>query len=143
MGNKIGLEFAGFDEMLKKLAAAEADTKRVTEDAIKASFDIVTAAAEVSVQPQNLPAHGKYSSGRTAASLIRDCRVTWDGTTATAPVGFDASHGGLPSIFMIRGSPRYMKNQLMYDAFYGERIRGEVLAAQLAIFTRVIGEAMA
>ena len=142
MANKIGLEFAGFDEMLKKLAAAEADTKAIAEEALQKSFDIVTAKAEISVQKQNLPAGGKYSSGRTAASLIRKLDVTWSGTEASAPVGFDASHGGLPSIFMIRGSPRYMKNQLMYDAFYGEQTRGEVLNAQKEIFYKALGEAM-
>lgn len=137
---KIKLEFAGFDEILKKLNKLDADTKAITTEALQKSFDIVTQKAEKAVAKENLPAGGKYSSGQTARSLIKDLNITWSGTEASAPVGFNIKKGGLPSIFMMYGTPRYMKVQAVYDAFYGEQTEGEVLAAQQEVFYKAMEE---
>ena len=77
---KIKLEFAGFDEVLKKLNTLDADTKAITTEALQASFDIVTAKADKAVAKGNLPAGGKYSSGGTENSLIRELNITWTDT---------------------------------------------------------------
>lgn len=137
---RIAVEFAGFDEVLKKLTKLGADTKQITEEALQKSFDIVTKKAEASVAKPNLPAGGKYSTGRTERSLVRALDVTWSGTEATAPVGFNIEKGGLPSIFMMYGTPRYMKVQAVYDAFYGAQTEGEVLNAQKKVFYAAMEE---
>ena len=137
---KIAVEFAGFDAVLKKLNQLEADTKKITENALQKSFDIVTQKAAAAIAKPNLPAGGRYSSGRTEASLLRSMNVTWTGTEASAPVGFDISNGGLPSIFMMYGTPRYMKVQAVYDAFYSAETDGEVLNAQKEIFYKAMEE---
>lgn len=137
---KIKLEFAGFDEMLKKLNALEADTKKIADEAIRKSFEIVTEAAAEAVSEPNLPAGGRYSSGDTKRSLVRTPEITWSGTVATVPVGFNIKQGGLPSVFMMLGTPKRMKVQAVYDAFYGDRIRGEYLNAQREIFHKAMEE---
>lgn len=134
----IKLEFSGFDAMLKKLNEMEADTKGVVTEALQKSFDIVTKKAEEAIQSSNLPAQGKYSSGRSEKSLVHDLKITWKGTEATAPVGFNIKKGGLPTIFMMYGTPRYMKNQKLYDAFYSDQTEGEVLNAQKKIFEEAV-----
>jgi hypothetical protein len=53
-------------------------------------------------------------------------------------VGFDISHGGLPTIFMMYGTPSYMKNQLLYDAIYGDQTIGEVRRVQKEIFNEAM-----
>lgn len=137
---KIAVEFAGFDAVLKKLAKLEADTKAITEEALQKSFDIVTARAEAAIQPANLPAGGKYSRahGGSADSLIRTMDVTWTGTEASAPVGFDIKHGGLPTVFMALGTPRYMKVQAVYDAFFSDAVKAEILTAQKEVFYKAL-----
>ena len=137
---KVAVEFAGFDAVLKKLIKLEADTKKITEEALQKSFDIVTQKAEDAIARPNLPAGGKYSTGRTAESLVRTLEVTWTGTEASAPVGFNIKKGGLPSIFMMYGTPRYMKVQAVYDAFYGSATEGEVLNAQKEVFYKALEE---
>lgn len=137
---RIAVEFAGFDDVLKKLSQLDADTKKITEKALQKSFDIVTKKAEAAVAKPNLPAGGKYSTGRTAESIVRTLEVTWTGTEASAPVGFNIKKGGLPSIFMMYGTPRYMKVQAVYDAFYGSQTEGEVLSAQKEVFYKAMEE---
>ena len=137
---KVAVEFAGFDEVLKKLNKLGADTKQITEDALKKSFDIVTKKAEAAIAKPNLPAGGKFSTGRTEESLTRTLDVTWTGTEASAPVGFNIKKGGLPSIFMMYGTPRYMKVQAVYDAFYSSATEGEVLNAQREVFFKAMEE---
>lgn len=132
--SKMGIEFEGFDEAIKRLEKLEGDVRIVTEKALKETHRIVTKSVEESAQKQNLPAHGKYSTGDTLDSLKRDADIEWSGTEAKVPVGFSISKGGLPSIFMIYGTPRYMKNQKMYDAIWGNKIHDEVLKAQEEIF---------
>lgn len=137
---KVAVEFAGFDEVLKKLNKLGADTKQITEDALQKSFDIVTKKAEAAIAKPNLPAGGKFSTGRTEESLTRTLDVTWTGTEASAPVGFNIKKGGLPSIFMMYGTPRYMKVQAVYDAFYSSATDGEVLNAQREVFFKAMEE---
>ncbi|MBQ5684449.1 MAG: hypothetical protein IIV27_02295 [Clostridia bacterium] len=137
---KVAVEFAGFDEVLKKLNKLGADTKQITEDALQKSFDIVTKKAEAAIAKPNLPAGGKFSTGRTEESLTRTLEVTWTGTEASAPVGFNIKKGGLPSIFMMYGTPRYMKVQAVYDAFYSSATEGEVLNAQREVFFKAMEE---
>lgn len=142
MANKMKLEFAGFDEVLKRLTALEADTKSIAEEALHKTFDIVTREAEIGISAPYLPAQGKYSTGRTAESLLRTFSVDWDGTVGSTNVGFQIDKGGLPSIFLIRGTPKMKKDQRLYDAFFGDKVRGEFLNAQREVFMKALEEAM-
>lgn len=137
---KVSLEFTGFDEVLKKLTKLEADTKSIAEEALTKTHEIITEKAENAVATSNLPAGGKYSTGKTAASIKRDPDITWNGTEGSVSVGFNIKKGGLPSIFMMYGTPRYMKVQAVYDAFYGSQTEGEVRNAQKEIFYKALGE---
>lgn len=131
---RLSLEFRGLDEYLKKLSKVENAAKLVAEKALRASFDIVQDKAEIAVQKANLPAGGKYSTGDTEKSLKKQAEISWSGTEASMSVGFNISKGGLPSIFMMYGTPTYMKNQALYDAFYGEQTEGQVAKEQAEIF---------
>lgn len=136
--NSAKIEFRGFDEILQKLTKLEADTKTIAEDALKATHQIITEKARISAQKPNLPRQGKYSHGGTLESLKENAEIKWDGTVGSVEVGFDISHGGLPSVFMIKGDPGYMKNQMMYDAFYGDQVENEVTAKQKEIFYKAM-----
>lgn len=136
----VNLEFTGFDEILKKLTKLEADTQKIAEEALTETHKIITAKAESAVAKSNLPAHGKFSHGETEKSIKRDPDITWNGTIGSVAVGYNIKKGGLPSIFMMYGSPRYMKVQAVYDAFYGSQTEGEVRNAQKEIFYKAMEE---
>lgn len=137
---KVSLEFTGFDEVLKKLTKLEADTKSIAEEALTKTHEIITKKAENAVVKSNLPAGGRYSTGQTANSIKREPQITWTGTEGSVAVGFNIKKGGLPSIFMMYGTPRYMKVQAVYDAFYGSQTEGEVRNVQKEIFYKALGE---
>lgn len=139
--SKMSLDFDGFNDILKRFAAVEADVKPAAEQALKKTFEIVEEKAAVAVQKPNLPAHGRYSHGATEKSLVREPSITWKGTTASVEVGFNIKHGGLPTVFMMYGTPSYMKNQMLYDAFYGDQTLGEVRTRQKEILYGALAEA--
>ena len=141
--SKVELKFDGFDAILKRFAQLDADIKPAAEEALKETFDIVTEKAAVAAEKPNLPAGGKYSKGTTAKSLVREPVITWAGTKASVAVGFDIDRGGLPSVFMLHGTPSYMKNQMLYDAFYGEQTVGEIRTRQKEILLDALAKAEA
>lgn len=132
--SKVVIEFEGFEEVTARLTKLGGDVQKTTEKALKEAHRIVTNKALESVQPQNLPAKGKYSSGRTMKSLVHQANVEWAGGVASVRVGFNIKKGGLPSIFMMYGTPRYMKNQKMYNAFFSKKTRDEIMKIEEDIF---------
>lgn len=132
--NKMSIEFEGFDEVVTQINNLNGNLKAITNKGLQKTHEIITEKAEEAIQKPNLPAKGKYSTGKTEKSLKTEAKVEWNGTVASVPVGFSISQGGLPSIFMIYGTPRYMKNQKMYNTFWSSKTHNEVIAAQEEIF---------
>lgn len=133
---KMSIEFVGFDELIEKFTRLDKKSKDIAEEALKKGHEIMTAKAEAS--ESQYPARGHYATGSTARSLQKDAKITWNGTEASVDVGFNIKHGGLPSIFMMYGTPRYMKVQSMYDAFYSSQVKGEVLNAAKEIYLKAL-----
>ena len=123
---KLQLDFGGFNDILEQLNKLGEDAQKATDEALTEAFKIITRKATDAVQKPNLPAQGRYSSGNSERSLVRDPKITWSDTVASVDVGFNIKHGGLPTIFMMYGTPRYMKNQALYDAFYGDQTQTEI-----------------
>lgn len=132
--NKMGIEFEGFDEVISKMNTLNGNVKEITNKGLIETHKIITQKAGVAVQKNNLPAKGKYSTGQTAKALKKDANIQWNGAVGSVPVGFSISQGGLASIFMIYGTPRYMKNQKMYDTFWSKKTHDEVIEKQEDIF---------
>lgn len=142
MAKAFSVEFAGFDELNKKLIKLQADARAAAEEALKTTRDIVTAAAEVGLQHQYLPAGGKYDHNcRTASTFRRDYPVKWSGDEATILAGFESKNWPV-SWYLIKGTPKMVKDQKLWDAFFGDQVRAEYLAAQKEIYEKLINEAM-
>ena len=135
---KISLEFAGFEAVMKKLNQLNADVKPIADEALTKTFDIITEKAKKAATTANYPAKGKYSFGDTAESLVTNPTIKWNENLGSVEVGFNIKKGGLASIFMMYGTPRYMKVQPLYDAFFSEATKGEILAAQKEIFYKAL-----
>ena len=105
--NQMTLDTSGLDAALTKLIASvgvekakESVEKHLQEVGDKISKDTLEA-----VQKANLPAGGRYSTGETEQSVVRKPAVTWDGGTASIPVGFDFSKPGAGG-WLISGTPK-------------------------------------
>lgn len=144
--NKIGLKFEGLEEMIANLEKVQGDLKTTTEKALKASKQRVNEELRKVTIPANYPAHGKYSTGKTAQSIDTDMSVTWEGTTASIKVGYDMQISGMTSIFLMYGTPRHkppMKAvRKMYNAIYGAKMKKEVAEIQREVFAKVIKRRM-
>lgn len=104
MRNTLKLDTTGFDKMIQKLSALGGDVRGAVEKALTESARTVSDDTLAAVEPQNLPAKGKYSHDATKASVITDTQPVWEGDSAYVPVGFDFSKVGAGG-FLISGTP--------------------------------------
>lgn len=129
--NKIGLEFKGFDEVIANLEAAGGDVQRATEAALKASKAAVNPGIEAAILQHR-------RTGATEVSLDKNMNVEWEGMTAGIDIGFNIRHGGLPSIFLMYGTPRVAPDKTLYDSIYGNKIKKEVAKIQEEAIQKVL-----
>lgn len=125
--NSIKFEGDIFADLMKKLdeiGGGEA-MKRGTEKALIEAKKHTTAKIEKCMVPSNLPAGGKYSTGKTRESINKDMTVKWSGLTAEIPVGFDFSKSGLVSTFLMHGTPKMKAVKGLADAVYGSKTKKE------------------
>lgn len=141
MANKFSLNFDGFLDLAKKVdALQDGALQKATENALKATDDYVTAEVEKAV------ASSKYNfarTGKTKASIDQDKTVEWQGTKAISKAGFNISHGGLPSVFLMYGTPHIKADTKLKAAAKGTGKHRKVIdQIQAAEFNKVITEAM-
>lgn len=127
MANKTQIEFDGFEEAISRLSELEGDVKKTTENALKETRKHVHENLNVAMQKHN-------RTFKTVRSLDNDSNVQWVGSVASISVGFDLTNGGLPSIFLMYGTPRMSKDQNLYNAVYGKKTKDEVMKIQRDIF---------
>lgn len=127
MANKTRIEFDGFEEVIARLKKLDGDIKGVTEKALRETHKVITKKAEAAIAPHKL-------TGATEKSLKRNAEINWAGSEASVETGFSISKGGLPSIFLMYGTPRMKKDQNLYNAFFGNKTKKEIMELQETIF---------
>lgn len=137
MANKMKLQFSGFDEYIEKLDKLGGDIRTATEQALFKTHEMITPALKRRMEN----AHNNYS-GETVRSLDEDGSLTWEGQTASISVGFHIRDGGLPSIFLMYGTPRMQPDRTLYNLVYGSKIKKEIGERQKEIFAKAIKERM-
>lgn len=122
--NTMSLDLKGFNELLTKLDGAGGDLKKVVTEALEEAGEKIGNDTEQAVQKSKLPAHGKFSQGDTAKTVVMNPKVEWSGDTASIGVGFDFSKKGAGG-FLIKGyyqnyhgTPRHMAPQPQLNAMY-------------------------
>lgn len=130
-GKSFTLDYSENYNLIKKLEKLEGDIKSTSEKALKESQKYIT---------KNLHTEMKkhHRTGKTEKSLVENPSVRWVGTMAEIDVGFDISNGGLPSIFLMYGTPRMKKDQKLFNAIYGKGTIEEVAKIQADILYKEI-----
>ena len=123
---KITIEFDGFDEALKRFEEMEKDLKPVVEKALKETHRIMTPGIKSAITPH-------HATGRTEESLHESPKVKWSGNIGEIDVGFNISKGGLPSVFLMYGTPKMRPDMKLWDAFFGSNVKKKVSDAQKRI----------
>lgn len=133
--NKLTIDFEGFQEYMEKLDKLGADTKEITNKALQKSYEEVTPTIESAIKPH-------HQSGDTEKSLAKNESVEWEGTKAYIKVGFNIRNGGLPSIFLMYGTPRMKPDKKLYNAIYGSSVKKKVRKIQEEIFHEELRKVM-
>lgn len=142
MSTKFSIEFEEFKQLANKLEelAGVNGVIEATENALKATDDYVTAEVDKAV------ASSKFNfdrTGKTKSTIDREQKIEWDGTTATAKTGFTISKGGLPSIFLMYGTPHIKPDTNLKNAAKGQGIhRDKINKIQQEEFNKVIKKVM-
>lgn len=137
MANKLKLQFSGFEEYIEKLDKLGGDVREATEQALIKTHEMITPALKKRMEK----AHDKYS-GATKRSLDENAVVTWEGQMASINVGFHIRDGGLPSIFLMYGTPRMQPDRTLYNLVYGAVMKREIGELQKEIFVKAIKKRM-
>ncbi|MBO4520708.1 MAG: hypothetical protein J5787_05825 [Alphaproteobacteria bacterium] len=146
-----GINFEGFTNLSERYQKLGGDLKKIADECL----EFIPA----KVNPGLDKAISKHKrTGKTAKSLVKGQKPTWTGDTATIQVGFDISHGGLPSVFLMYGTAKHTpRNQYgtpkragakdnpgikadknLYNAIYGAQFQKEISAEQEKIYTDAI-----
>lgn len=117
--NILRLDTSGFEELITKLDAVGGGVQKAVTDALLQAAETVRDDTVDAMAAVNLPAQGKYSTGDTMRSIVEPA-VTWSGTVAETPVGFDFSKPGAGG-FLISGTPRMQPNPKLEEIYTRKR----------------------
>ena len=151
---KSGIEFKGFEEMVDKLQALNGDLKHVVEECLEVVPPMINPKLKSDMVPHNRKHGGKH----TVDAIAESQKVSWEGTTASIPVGFKLHQGGWASIFLMYGTAWHApanqygtysgivkgvtQDKKLHDDIYGTTIKRNINAKQKEIFFREISKRM-
>lgn len=149
--NKMSIDFSNFAEYAETLDKMGGDLRATTQKALEETHAYITANLKMDIQK-----HRK--TGTAERSLIENAHVEWEGNQASIEVGFDIANGGLPTIFLMYGTPKHEPaNQYgkgsginsgmdadtqLYNDIYGARTKREVRKIQEEVFAKAIHKRM-
>lgn len=129
--SRFGIQFEGFEDLMNNFKKLGGDLKDVAEECLVKAHEDVT--------PETHQAMKKHHrTGKTEASIRDTAKVTWQGSTASIEVGFDLKQGGMPSIFLMYGTPRMKKDTKLYNAIYGSKVKKQIAKDQEEILQKAI-----
>lgn len=117
--NTLKLDTSGFERLLAQLQDAGGDAQLAATQALEKAGRKISGDTLDAINDANLPAGGKYSTGETRESVVTNARVTWSGSVAEIPVGFDFSKPGAGG-FLITGTPK-MKPDKALNRMYKQK----------------------
>ena len=119
------LDTSEFNKLLRKIDSMGGNVQMVVEKTLVKAGEKINRDTEEALALKNLPAHGKYSTGRTKEGVITDAQVHWDGSTAYVPVGFDFSKPGAGG-YLITGTPRMVPDPVLNRMFRQKKYMREI-----------------
>lgn len=115
----ISIDFKNFSDYAEKIDKLGANLKSVFSKAMEEAAEKVQQDTIAAIQPVNLPAKGRYSTGDTLNSVIRDPKTKWEGSVGEIPIGFDKAKPGAGG-WLITGTPK-MRPDYALEKIYGTK----------------------
>lgn len=136
---KFGVSFIGFERLSQKLESIGGDLKTTSDLALRETHKTVTKKVDTAV------AGSRYNferTGKTKASIYRNPKPEWTGSVGEIGVGFDIANGGLPSVFLMYGTPRVTPDRKLFGAIFSTQTRRDVYETQYEVFDEMIERIM-
>ncbi len=116
------LDTSGMERLISKMQNIGIDVRPVVEKALTEAGEKISRDTLNALSDANLPAHGKYhgKERETEQSVIRDAQVTWEGSVAWIPVGFDFSKPGAGG-YLISGTPKMRPDMELNRMYKGKK----------------------
>lgn len=115
----ISIDFKNFSDYAEKIDKLGANLKSVFSKAMEEAAEKVQQDTIAAIQPVNLPDKGRYSTGDTLNSVIRDPKTKWEGSIGEIPIGFDKTKPGAGG-WLITGTPK-MRPDYALEKIYGTK----------------------
>ena len=128
--NRVRLQFGGFEEYAEKIDRLNGDLKSIMTEALVESKKRVTPEIK-----KRMKKHRR--TGVTEDSIDENLDVKWDGNVGEIKIGFEFNEG-LPSVFLMYGTPRMKKDTALYNSIYGSKVKKQISELQKEIFEREI-----
>lgn len=123
--NKAKVKLEGFKEMITILDSLGGDLVGVAADALSQAGETIGWDTQEAAQNPNMPAEGKYSTGRTEQAVLTTPRVEVSGNLVEVGAGFDYTKDGAGGI-LITGTPRMKPNYELQKIFKGRRYMNNI-----------------
>lgn len=127
--SKYSFNFEEMEALAAKIEKMGGNLEEAVEEALQVTHDLITPKLATGIKRH-------HSSGDTEESLDRAPAVTWKTPlVAQVNIGFDLADGGLPSIFLMWGTPRRKASEMPVDkalknAAFGPAVKREVAKLQ-------------
>lgn len=115
----ISIDFKNFSDYAEKIDKLGVNLKSVFSKAMEEAAEKVQQDTIAAIQPVNLPGKGRYSTGDTLNSVIRDPKTKWEGSVGEIPIGFDKTKPGAGG-WLITGTPK-MRPDYALEKIYGTK----------------------
>lgn len=131
MSTKMKIVGNGFADLAEQLDRITNDIKPAVDEALKRTHEFITPNLDEAMNKHN-------RTHKTVSTLIRENGVTWEGFVATVDVGFRIREGGLPSIFLMYGTPKMKKDIKLYNAIKGAKTKKYIYELQTNVMNKHI-----
>ena len=124
---KLGrIDYRQFEELAEELQGLGADLQAVMTRTLEASGKEIQADTEKATSDSQLPAKGKYSTGRTRESINLDPKVKWSGTSGSIGFGFDFDKPNAGK-WLITGTPRMQPDAALAAIYASSKYKSKVV----------------
>lgn len=123
--NKAKVKLEGFKELITRLDSLGGDVVEIAADALTQAGETIGWDTQEAATDPNMPAGGKYATGRTEAAVLTTPKAEVSGNIIEVGAGFDYAKDGAGGI-LISGTPRMAPNYELKKIFKGTRYMNNI-----------------
>lgn len=143
MSSKISLEFDGFKELAYAIDKAGKNLKTAVDEALTETQKLVENSTTTAAAVYKFKGLKGYATGAMYSSILHDPQVKWQGYVAEVGTGFTSNNGAtlsgyMHSIFVMYGTPRMSKDQKVFNAIKGTKIKNDVKKKQQEVLQKYV-----